>query len=71
MNIEQIKEEYLSEIENATTLNDINDIRNKYLSKKGKVSELMARMKDIPNEEKASYGQFYFYTYQQYIFCQF
>lgn len=57
MNIEQIKEEYLSEIENATTLNDINDIRNKYLSKKGKVSELMSKMKDIPNEEKASYGQ--------------
>jgi len=57
MNIEQIKEEYLSEINNATTLKDVNDIKNKYLSKKGKVSELMSKMKDIPNEEKASYGQ--------------
>ena len=47
MTPEQIKEEYLSEIENATTLNDINDIRNKYLSKKGKVSELMAKMKEL------------------------
>lgn len=57
MNIEEIKEEYLSEIKNVNSLNEINDIKNKYLSKKGKVSELMAKMKDIPNEEKASYGQ--------------
>ena len=57
MNIEQIKEEYLSEIEKASSLNDITEIKNKYLSKKGKVSELMSKMKDIPNEEKASYGQ--------------
>ena len=57
MNIEQIKEEYLVEIEKVTSLNDINDIKNKYLSKKGLVSELMGKMKDIPNEEKASYGQ--------------
>ena len=57
MNIEQIKEEYLSEIENANSLTEVNDIKNKYLSKKGKVSELMAKMKDIVAEKKASYGQ--------------
>ena len=38
MDIEQIKEEYLSEIENANSLTEVNDIKNKYLSKKGKVS---------------------------------
>ena len=57
IDIELIKEEYKNEIENVTTLEDVVNIRNKYLSKKGKVSELMAKMKDIPNEEKAQYGQ--------------
>ena len=57
MNIEEIKEEYLSEIEKANSLEDINEIKNKYLSKKGKVSELMGKMKDIVAEKKASYGQ--------------
>ena len=57
MDIESIKEEYKKEIENVTTLEEVTELRNKYLSKKGKVSELMAKMKDIPNEEKAKYGQ--------------
>ena len=57
MNIEEIKEEYLSEIEKANSLDEVNEIKNKYLSKKGKVSELMGKMKDIVAEKKASYGQ--------------
>lgn len=57
MNIEQIKNEYEEELKNATSLDDVTNIKNKYLSKKGKVSELMGKMKDIPNEEKSKYGQ--------------
>ena len=57
MDIELLKEEYNKEIENVTTLDEVINLRNKYLSKKGKVSELMGKMKDIPNEEKAKYGQ--------------
>jgi len=57
MDIELIKEEYIKEIENVSSLEEVIELRNKYLSKKGKVSELMNKMKDIPNEEKAKYGQ--------------
>ena len=57
MDIKTIETEYKKDLETVSTLDDVNEIRNKYLSKKGKVSELMTKMKDIPNEEKASYGQ--------------
>ena len=57
MNIEELELEYKQDLENVSTLEGVNELRNKYLSKKGKVSELMLKMKEIPNEEKASYGQ--------------
>ena len=57
MDIKQIETEYKKDLEAISTLDDVVEIRNKYLSKKGKVSELMTKMKDIPNEEKAQYGQ--------------
>ena len=57
MEFEDIKKEYQEEVKNVNTLEDLNEIRNKYLSKKGKVSELMSKMREIANEEKAKYGQ--------------
>ena len=57
MDIKQIEAEYKKDLETITNLEQLNEVRNKYLSKKGTVSELMAKMRDIPNEEKASYGQ--------------
>ena len=57
MDIKQLEIEYKKDLESVTTLEGVNEIRNKYLSKKGKVSELMLKMREIPNEEKASFGQ--------------
>ena len=57
MDIKQLETEYKNELETISTLEEVNELRNKYLSKKGKVNELMLKMKEIPNEEKASYGQ--------------
>ena len=57
MNVEQLKQEYLKDVETITNIKDLTDIRNKYLSKKGLVSELMLQMRDIPNEKKAEFGQ--------------
>ena len=57
MDIKELELEYKKELETVTTLEQANELRNKYLSKKGKVSELMMKMREIPNEEKASYGQ--------------
>ena len=57
MNIEQLKQEYLKDVETITNIKDLTEIRNKYLSKKGLVSELMLQMREIPNEKKAEFGQ--------------
>ena len=39
-----------------TTLNELNDFKVKYMGKKGLISSLSAKMKDIPNEEKKVFG---------------
>ena len=39
MNEEQIKSEYLKDIETITSSKDLLEVRNKYLSKKGKSLE--------------------------------
>ena len=54
---EQIKNEYLNDIQAVKDIKELTEVRNKYLSKKGKISELMTKMREIPNEEKAAYGQ--------------
>ena len=57
MNEELIKSEYLKDVEAISNLQDLVEIKNKYLSKKGKVNDLMTKMKEIPAEQKAAYGQ--------------
>ena len=59
MNKEQIKEiqsSIVEEIKLVNTLDELNEIKNKYLSKKGIITELSSNMKNIPNEEKKEYG---------------
>ena len=51
MNKEQIKEiqsSIVEEIKLVNTLNELNEIKNKYLSKKGIITELSSNMKNIP-----------------------
>jgi len=40
----------------ATNLKELNDLKVMYLGKNGKISELSKLMKEIPNEEKKSFG---------------
>jgi len=56
-NISQLIETALLDIEKANSLDDLNECRNKYLSKKGSVSLLMLKMKELKPEEKKEYGQ--------------
>ncbi len=57
MNIENVKKELLKDLEKVNNLEDLNNLRIKYLSKKGIISELNSEIKNIPNEEKKEFGQ--------------
>lgn len=54
--VEEIKKSLEEEIKNIENLNMLNDLRVKYLSKKGIVTELSNKMREIPNEEKKEFG---------------
>lgn len=53
----KIKEEALSKITACTSLKDLNDLRVFYLGKKGPMQAAMKSMKDMTQEERASFGQ--------------
>ncbi len=52
----EIKNKMLEEIEKTKDLNSLNELRVIYLGKKGIITELTSKMKEIPNEEKKEYG---------------
>lgn len=56
MDLEKIKVELTKDIENVTDLKEISDVKVKFLGKKGIVTDLQSKIKDIPNEEKKEYG---------------
>ncbi|MDU1499016.1 MAG: phenylalanine--tRNA ligase subunit alpha [Staphylococcus epidermidis] len=47
----------LVDINEANDAQALQEVKVKYLGKKGSVSALMKNMKDLPNEEKPAYGQ--------------
>ena len=55
--IEQLKEEIKNIFNNITTLEELNNLKIEYLGKKGKITELNSMIKELPNEEKKSFGQ--------------
>ena len=57
MKIEEVKELLLNDMKSVTDLNSLNDLKVKYLGKKGLVTELNQEIKNIPNEEKKEFGQ--------------
>lgn len=56
-NIESIVNDAIERVKNADSIEKINEIRNKFLSKKGIISSLMLKMKELAVEEKKRYGQ--------------
>ncbi len=54
--MEEMKIEALKAIEGAKDSAALEEIRVAYLSKKGKVQSLFAAIRDVPPEERASYG---------------
>ena len=52
-----LQAEVLNSINTASTLEALNEIRNAYLSKKGKVSLLLGEIRNIASEDKKAYGE--------------
>ena len=54
--LNKIKADIINDLENVKTLNDLTEIKNKYTSKKGIISELSSNMKNINSESSKKYG---------------
>ena len=56
MNIEDIKKEIEKEIDAVKDLKELNELHVKYLSKKGIITELNSKIKDVPSDKKKEFG---------------
>lgn len=54
--MDNLLKEIKEKIEKITNLKELNDLKVEYLSKKGPISELSLKMKDLSVEEKKEYG---------------
>lgn len=57
MNINEIMDEFNNDLTSVEDLKKLNDLKIKYMSKKGLVQELMQEMKNLSPEQKRDYGQ--------------
>lgn len=55
--METLKQEVLTAISNSKDLDQLESVRIQYLSKKGSISLLMGQIKDLPVEEKKTFGE--------------
>jgi len=53
----KIKEEALSKIQNATSIDNLNELKVAYLGKKGQITEVLKSMKDVAAEDRPMVGQ--------------
>ncbi len=56
-NITEIKESFYSDIKSVSSIKDVEDIRIKYFSRNGLVSQLFEELKDVVKEEKPILGK--------------
>ncbi len=54
--MDQLKKEIQAKLTSAKTLEELNNLKVEYLGKKGIITELNSKIKEIPNEEKKTYG---------------
>ena len=57
MSLESVKAELEKDIKKVVSSEELNELRNKYLSKKGLISELNSEIKNISNDKKKEFGQ--------------
>ena len=56
MKFEDIKKELDKDLVEITDMNKLNDLKVKYLGKKGIITELNSEIRNVPNEEKKEFG---------------
>ncbi|MDP3980601.1 MAG: phenylalanine--tRNA ligase subunit alpha [Chlamydiota bacterium] len=56
-NINQISQNALHEAKSCTNQKDLEEIRVKYLGKKGLITHLLKQLKDVPESERPGYGK--------------
>lgn len=54
--LEELKNNALAEINNSANLEDLNEIKIKYLGRKGELNSIKRGLKDLPDEEKPLVG---------------
>ena len=52
-----VKERLDADLSKANTLEKLNELKTLYMGKKGIITELTLKIKDLPNEEKREYGK--------------
>ena len=55
--IKKVKELFLQEVAEVSSMESVENLRVKFLGKKGLITALMPLIKEIPNEEKKAFGQ--------------
>ncbi|MBQ7340107.1 MAG: phenylalanine--tRNA ligase subunit alpha [Clostridia bacterium] len=53
----QIRQSAIESLASVTSMREIGELRAKYVGKSGEVTSLLRSMKDIPNDQKASFGK--------------
>ena len=56
-NIEQIKQDIITKVNSIDSMKKINELKVEYTGKKGIITEIQSKIKDIPVEQKKEYGK--------------
>ena len=56
MELDNILSNLQSDLESVSTEHDLSEVKAKYLGKKGEITSLYSKMKDLSNDEKKSFG---------------
>ncbi|RUM87946.1 MAG: phenylalanine--tRNA ligase subunit alpha, partial [Thermovibrio sp.] len=55
--LESLKEEFLKELSEVETSEDLEKLRVKYLGRKGRITELLKKIPTLPPEERREFGK--------------
>jgi len=57
MELEELKEKALSEIKRSQNLNELYAVKSRYLGRKGHISSLLKKIREVPPQERKEFGK--------------